>query len=78
MSQEPNVSVAWNGVVYTAHANKGARFGTGTGATEDEAKANAIKDLENDPDRKAPEVGGTHSTALPDLEEQRRAGRTGG
>lgn len=78
MSAEPNVSVGWNGVVFTAHANKGARFGTGTGRTEDEARAAALKDLENDPERKAPEIGGSHSTSTAGLEEQRRAGKTGG
>jgi hypothetical protein len=79
-TQEPNVSVAWNGIVYTAHANKGARFGTGTGRTEDEARAAAIKDLEDDPERKAPEHGGAHSTAATDPArvEAKNAGKTGG
>lgn len=77
-AKEPNVSVGWNGVIYTAHASKGGKYGTGVGKTEDEARAAALKDLEKDPERKAPEIGGSHTTATVGLEEQRRAGKTGG
>lgn len=61
---EPNVSVSWNGLTFTAHANQGAKFGTGTGASEDDARAAALKDLEKDPYRTPPEVGGSLPVAV--------------
>lgn len=80
--KDPNVSTTWNGVIWTAHASKGARFGTGTGASEEEAVKAAVKDLEKDPERTAPEVGGAHSTAAHGADPEKvatvRAGKTGG
>lgn len=76
MSAEPNVSVNWNGITYTAHANSGAKFGTGTGGSEDEARSAALKDLEKDPDRTPPEGAASHSTADPKAA-AKVAGRTG-
>lgn len=81
---EPTTSVSWNGIIFTAHANSGARFGTGTGDSADKARAAAIKDLEKDPDRTAPEEGGVPITTAapsgvdPDKIAGVRAGRTGG
>lgn len=77
MSAEPNVSVNWNGITYTAHANTGAKFGTGTGGSEDEAREAALKDLEKDPDRTPPEGAAAHSTGTDPKAAAKAAGRTG-
>ncbi len=62
---EANTSVNWNGVAYTAHASKGSKFGTGTGATAEEATAAAVKDLDKDPDKVAPTLPQSHTTGKP-------------
>lgn len=62
---EPNVSVNWNGVVYTGMASQGSKFGTGTGATADEARDAALKDLAKSPEKTAPPTPTDHTTAKP-------------
>lgn len=78
---EPNVSVSWNGITFTAHASQGARFGSGSGVSEADATRSALKDLESSPDRTPPEEGGALPGASgtdPEKVAAVRAGRVNG
>lgn len=81
-TENARVSSNWNGILFTAHASNedGTKFGTGTGGTDEEARAAALKDLAEGADTTAPEQGGDHSTAEAEAEKAGavRAGKTGG
>jgi len=79
-NENVTVSSNWNGIVYTAHASDGKRFGTATAGTDEEAREAAVKDLgTKGATTEPPVLGGSHSTADPGAEQEaaKAAGRTG-